>query len=142
MNRLFRAPAFRSHCSNVRFEEQGINLFAECIRRAEQATSVSPSLSAWMLWACQAASRAARGAMRRRWRWYEGLATGSLKKACMTWGSGSSRGGSGRGKGVMPPGAGPTWGVGPALAQMDHLMYYLPVNAERPTRCAQGRLYD
>jgi hypothetical protein len=30
----------------------------------------------------------------------------------------------------------------PQLAQMDHLMYYLPVNAERPLRCAQGRLYD
>ncbi len=32
LNRLFRASAFRSSCSNVRFEEQGINLFAECIR--------------------------------------------------------------------------------------------------------------
>jgi extracellular factor (EF) 3-hydroxypalmitic acid methyl ester biosynthesis protein len=35
MNRLFQASAFRSTCSNVRFEEQGINLFAECIRGAE-----------------------------------------------------------------------------------------------------------
>jgi extracellular factor (EF) 3-hydroxypalmitic acid methyl ester biosynthesis protein len=35
MNRLFKASVFRSTCSNVRFEEQGINLFAECIRGAE-----------------------------------------------------------------------------------------------------------
>lgn len=33
MNRLFRASAFGSGCSNVRFEEQGINLFAECVKR-------------------------------------------------------------------------------------------------------------
>jgi extracellular factor (EF) 3-hydroxypalmitic acid methyl ester biosynthesis protein len=35
MHRLFQASAFRSPCSNIRFEEQGINLFAECIRSAE-----------------------------------------------------------------------------------------------------------
>jgi extracellular factor (EF) 3-hydroxypalmitic acid methyl ester biosynthesis protein len=33
MNRLFRASAFASNCSNVRFEEQGINLFAECVKK-------------------------------------------------------------------------------------------------------------
>ena len=33
MNRLFRASAFGSDCSNVRFEEQGINLFAECVKQ-------------------------------------------------------------------------------------------------------------
>jgi extracellular factor (EF) 3-hydroxypalmitic acid methyl ester biosynthesis protein len=32
MNRLFRASAFASDCSNVRFEQQGINLFAECVK--------------------------------------------------------------------------------------------------------------
>jgi extracellular factor (EF) 3-hydroxypalmitic acid methyl ester biosynthesis protein len=35
MNQLFRESAFRSPCSNIRYEEQGINLFAECIRRSE-----------------------------------------------------------------------------------------------------------
>jgi CRP-like cAMP-binding protein len=34
MNRLFQASAFQSPCTNIRFEEQGINLFAECIRGA------------------------------------------------------------------------------------------------------------
>jgi extracellular factor (EF) 3-hydroxypalmitic acid methyl ester biosynthesis protein len=34
-SRLFRASVFCSPCSNVRFEEQGINLFTECIREAE-----------------------------------------------------------------------------------------------------------
>ena len=33
MNRLFRDSAFAAGCSNVRFEEQGINLFAECVKR-------------------------------------------------------------------------------------------------------------
>jgi len=32
MNRLFRASAFASDCTNMRFEDQGINLFAECIK--------------------------------------------------------------------------------------------------------------
>ncbi|NIV34790.1 MAG: hypothetical protein GWN58_36625 [Anaerolineae bacterium] len=35
MNRLFQASAFGSPCSNIRFEEQGINLFAEGIRGGE-----------------------------------------------------------------------------------------------------------
>jgi hypothetical protein len=35
MHRLFQASAFRGPCSNIRYEEQGINLFAECIRRSE-----------------------------------------------------------------------------------------------------------
>ena len=35
MNGLFQASAFRSPCSNIRFEEQGINLFAEGVRGAE-----------------------------------------------------------------------------------------------------------
>jgi extracellular factor (EF) 3-hydroxypalmitic acid methyl ester biosynthesis protein len=35
MNQLFRESAFRSPCSNIRYEEQGINLFAEGIRGAE-----------------------------------------------------------------------------------------------------------
>jgi extracellular factor (EF) 3-hydroxypalmitic acid methyl ester biosynthesis protein len=33
MDRLFRASAFQRACTNVRFEEQGINLFAECVKR-------------------------------------------------------------------------------------------------------------
>jgi extracellular factor (EF) 3-hydroxypalmitic acid methyl ester biosynthesis protein len=32
MNRLFRASAFGRDCSQVKFEEQGINLFAECVK--------------------------------------------------------------------------------------------------------------
>lgn len=32
MNRLFRASAFGKACTQIRFEEQGINLFAECRR--------------------------------------------------------------------------------------------------------------
>ncbi len=32
MNRLFRASAFGRPCTQIRFEEQGINLFAECRR--------------------------------------------------------------------------------------------------------------
>jgi hypothetical protein len=35
MNGFFQASAFHSSCSKVLFEEQGINLFAECIRGAE-----------------------------------------------------------------------------------------------------------
>ena len=33
MDRLFKASAFQSACTNVRFEEQGINLFAECVKK-------------------------------------------------------------------------------------------------------------
>ncbi|HEU4509391.1 MAG TPA: class I SAM-dependent methyltransferase family protein [Pyrinomonadaceae bacterium] len=33
MNRLFRASLFQSDCSNMRFEQQGINLFAECVKK-------------------------------------------------------------------------------------------------------------
>jgi len=33
MDRLFRASAFQRDCTNVRFEEQGINLFAECVKQ-------------------------------------------------------------------------------------------------------------
>jgi len=33
MNRLFKASAFSTACTRVRFEEQGINLFAECVKR-------------------------------------------------------------------------------------------------------------
>jgi len=32
MNRLFRASAFGRDCTNIRFEDEGINLFAECIK--------------------------------------------------------------------------------------------------------------
>jgi len=32
MNRLFRESAFSKDCTNIRFEEQGVNLFAECIK--------------------------------------------------------------------------------------------------------------
>ncbi len=32
MDRLYRASAFGRDCTNIRFEEQGINLFAECIK--------------------------------------------------------------------------------------------------------------
>jgi len=32
MNRLFRASAFARECTKTRFEDQGINLFAECIK--------------------------------------------------------------------------------------------------------------
>ena len=32
MNRLFRSSAFARECTKVRFEDQGINLFAECIK--------------------------------------------------------------------------------------------------------------
>jgi len=32
MHRLFTASAFRSPCTNILFEEVGINLFAECVR--------------------------------------------------------------------------------------------------------------
>ena len=32
MNNLFEASAFARPCTNIRFEEQGVNLFAECIR--------------------------------------------------------------------------------------------------------------
>lgn len=34
MNRLFRASAFGRDCSNIRFEGEGINLFAECVKGA------------------------------------------------------------------------------------------------------------
>ena len=33
MDRLFRASAFQRASTNVRFEEQGINLFAECVKQ-------------------------------------------------------------------------------------------------------------
>jgi SAM-dependent methyltransferase len=33
MDRLFRASAFRRGCTRVVFEEQGINLFAECVKQ-------------------------------------------------------------------------------------------------------------
>jgi SAM-dependent methyltransferase len=33
MDRLFGASAFQRDCTNVRFEEQGINLFAECVKQ-------------------------------------------------------------------------------------------------------------
>jgi extracellular factor (EF) 3-hydroxypalmitic acid methyl ester biosynthesis protein len=33
MNRLFRDSAFATGCTNMRFEDQGINLFAECVKR-------------------------------------------------------------------------------------------------------------
>lgn len=33
MDRLFKASAFQSASTNVRFEEQGINLFAECVKQ-------------------------------------------------------------------------------------------------------------
>ncbi len=36
MNRLFSGSAFRTACSRIRFEEGGINLFAECRREGEQ----------------------------------------------------------------------------------------------------------
>ena len=32
MNRLFEASRFGRPCTNIRFEEQGVNLFAECVR--------------------------------------------------------------------------------------------------------------
>ena len=32
MNRLFRASEFGRDCSNFRFEDTGINLFAECVK--------------------------------------------------------------------------------------------------------------
>lgn len=33
MDRLFQASAFQRGCTNMRFEEQGINLFAECVKQ-------------------------------------------------------------------------------------------------------------
>ena len=33
MDRLFRASAFQRDCTNVRFEEQGINLSADCVKQ-------------------------------------------------------------------------------------------------------------
>jgi len=33
MNRLFEQSEFGTPCTNVRFEEEGINLFAECVKR-------------------------------------------------------------------------------------------------------------
>jgi hypothetical protein len=35
MDRLFAASAFGRTCTNIRFEEQGINLFAAGVRGAE-----------------------------------------------------------------------------------------------------------
>ena len=32
MHRLFEASAFRRSCTRIVYEEQGINLFAECIK--------------------------------------------------------------------------------------------------------------
>lgn len=32
MDRLYRSSAFARDCTNIRFEEQGVNLFAECIK--------------------------------------------------------------------------------------------------------------
>ena len=32
MDRLYRASAFGRDCTNIRFEDQGINLFAECVK--------------------------------------------------------------------------------------------------------------
>lgn len=32
MDRLYRASAFGRECTNIRFEDQGINLFAECVK--------------------------------------------------------------------------------------------------------------
>ena len=32
MDRLYRASAFGRDCTNIRFENQGINLFAECVK--------------------------------------------------------------------------------------------------------------
>jgi len=32
MDRLYRSSAFGRDCTNIRFEQQGINLFAECVR--------------------------------------------------------------------------------------------------------------
>jgi hypothetical protein len=32
MNRLFSSSDFNSPCTNIQFEEEGINLFAECIK--------------------------------------------------------------------------------------------------------------
>jgi extracellular factor (EF) 3-hydroxypalmitic acid methyl ester biosynthesis protein len=32
MDRLFSNSSFNRPCTNVRFEDQGINLFAECIK--------------------------------------------------------------------------------------------------------------
>ncbi len=33
MDRLYRASAFGRDCTNIRFEDQGINLFAECVKK-------------------------------------------------------------------------------------------------------------
>ena len=34
MDTLFNASAFGRGCSRIRFEEEGVNLFAECIKEA------------------------------------------------------------------------------------------------------------
>jgi SAM-dependent methyltransferase len=33
MNRLYAASAFGEPCTNIRFEEAGVNMFAECVKR-------------------------------------------------------------------------------------------------------------
>ena len=34
MHRLFAASAFGSECTNICYEDEGVNLFAECVKRA------------------------------------------------------------------------------------------------------------
>jgi hypothetical protein len=34
MNRLFSESSFARPCTNIRFEKEGVNLFAECVKES------------------------------------------------------------------------------------------------------------